>query len=216
MSTLNEDLDGENAQDDQLTEADELKLLKERATLMGIKFSNNISVATLKEKIEERMSGTTKSEAPEPQVKANPLAGEETPADGQPVKRKSLRRYLHDEEMKLLRVRITCMDPKKADLHGEVLCVSNEYLGNVKKFIPYGEATEGGFHIENCLYKTLRDREFLQVRTLKGDKSNGMTPRIETKWVREFAIEVLPPLTPQELADLKVAQIAAGSLDAAK
>lgn len=215
MSTLNEDLhDDENEQENQLTEADELKLLKERATLMGIKFSNNISVATLKEKIEEKMTGGKKDETPatDSELKANPLDGD-TEA---PVKRKSLRKHLFEREMKLVRVRITNMDPKKADLHGEVLCVANEYLGNVKKFIPYGEATEGGFHLEHCLYQTLKDREFLQVRTLKGDKTNGMTPRIETKWVREFAIEVLPMLTERELNELKVAQIAAGSVDAQK
>ncbi|WP_244832398.1 hypothetical protein [Caballeronia sp. TF1N1] len=211
MTDLNQ-LDEEH--DEQLTEADELKLLKERATLMGIKFSNNISVDTLKQKIEEKMSGTAPKE--EPTEKANALTGATLVEDGKPVKTKSLRRWLYEEEMKLIRVRITCMDPKKADLHGELLCVSNEYLGNVKRFIPYGEATENGFHIENCLYKTLRDREYIQVREMKGDKSNGMTPRIEKRWVREFAIEVLPPLTAQELHDLKVAQIAAGSIEAAK
>lgn len=202
-------------QEDVLTEAEELKLLKERAKLMGLAFSNNISIETLKAKIEEKMNGgktedDKSADAKAPQ--ANPLAGQSTA----PVKTKSLRQHLRDEEMKLIRVRITNMDPKKADLRGEVLCVANEYLGNVKKFIPYGEATDNGYHIEHCLYKTLRDREYLQIREVKGDKSNGNTPRIEKRWVREFAIEVLPPLTAKELEELKIAQLAAGSLEAQK
>jgi hypothetical protein len=205
----------ENDEQDVLTEADELKLLKERAALMGIKFSNNISIDTLKAKIDEKMNGGKTDEAPAAvatPLEANPLIGQ----NAAPAKVKSLRQHLRDEEMKLLRVRITNMDPKKADLRGEVLCVANEYLGNVKKFIPYGEATDNGYHIENCLYKTLRDREYLQVREVKGDKSNGNTPRIEKRWVREFAIEILPPLTAKELQELKVAQLAAGSLEAQK
>ncbi|MDR5839318.1 hypothetical protein [Caballeronia sp. LZ034LL] len=187
----------------------ELQLLKDRAKLMGIPFSNNISIETLKAKIDEKMSGKQEPEVQAAQ--ANPLAGEMASEDGKPVKRKTLRQHLYDENMKLVRVRIQCLDPKKANLPGEVLTVANEYIGNVKKFIPYGEATDGGYHIPMILYKTLEARRFLNIRTVR-DKRTGAT-RPVTSWNKEFAIEVLPPLTAKELHQLATAQIAAGSVD---
>jgi hypothetical protein len=186
----------------------ELQLLKERAKLMGIVFSNNISVDTLKAKIAEKM-GESDDPAPIPAnevQKANPLAGQD-----KPVKRKSLRQHLHDENMRLVRVRIQCLDPKKANLPGELLTVANEHLGNVRKFVPYGEATEGGYHLPYILYKTLDARKFLNIRTVK-DKKTGVT-RPVTSWNKEFAIDVLPPLTEAELKQLATAQMAAGSIE---
>jgi hypothetical protein len=187
----------------------ELQMLKERASLMGIVFSNNISVETLKKKIDEKMNATQEDKAPAAgeDVKSNPLA-----SDSRPVKRKTLRQHLHDENMKLVRVRIQCLDPKKANLPGELLCVANEHLGNIKKFIPYGEATDGGYHLPMILYKTLEARRFLNIRTVK-DKRTGVTTPV-TSWNKEFAIEVLPQLTDKEIHQLATAQIAAGSVEA--
>jgi hypothetical protein len=186
----------------------ELQMLKERAKLMGIVFSNNISVETLKLKIAEKMDGPSDDKAPaaDETLPANPLAG-----DTAPGKRKTLRQHLHDENMKLVRVRIQCLDPKKANLPGELLCVANEYLGNIKKFIPYGEATDGGYHIPMILFKTLEARRFLNIRTIKDKRTGATTP--VTSWNKEFAIEVLPQLTEKELSQLATAQIAAGSVE---
>lgn len=189
----------------------ELQMLKERAKIMGIVFSNNISAETLKAKIEDKMNGKSGDEAPAAgqdlkAPAANPLAGDEGSG-----KTKTLRQHLYDENMKLVRVRIQCLDPKKASLPGELLCVANEYLGNIKKFVPYGEATDGGYHLPMILYKTLEARRFLHIRTVK-DKRTGVSSPV-TSWNKEFAIEVLPPLTPGELENLKVAQIAAGSVE---
>ena len=49
---------------------------------------------------------------------------------------------------------------------------------------------------------------FLNVRERKG--RDGKI-HIETSWVKEFALEILPDLTPQELQQLATAQIAANS-----
>ena len=57
----------------------------------------------------------------------------------------------------------------------------------------------------------LQEKKFLQITTVR-DKRTGTT-RPVTKEVREFAIEILPPLTQEELRELATAQIAAGSID---
>ena len=188
---------------------DELTLLKERAKQMGIPFSNNISLETLRKRIADKMEGKD-----EPEV--NPLAGDSEIAAITSAPQKldakqnalALRKLMQREQMKLVRVRITNMDPKKKDLPGEIWTVSNEYLGNVRKMIPYGEQTDEGFHIPYCLFRLLQSKRFLQIRTVK-DRVTGLE-RQESQWVKEFSLDVLPDLTKEELARLAAAQAAAG------
>ena len=198
MSTLEDQNIGDNL-------PDELSVLKQRATMMGIQFSNNIGLETLRKKIEDKMEGRAEADAA-PQI--NPLAGETT---AQPVKRKTLRQKLYDEQMKLVRIRVTNLDPKKKDLPGEVITVANEHLGTVRKFVPFGEVTDDGYHVPYCIYRFMEKRKFLNIRIVK-DRRTGVE-RVESNWVKEFALEVLPQLTPQQIANLKTAQIAAGSVD---
>lgn len=181
-----------------------LQSLKNKATMMGINFSNNIGEEALAKKIEEKLSG-----GPAPTSQLNPLEGDV--AGAKPTVKKTLRQRQIAEQMAMTRVRITCMNPQKKDLQGEIYTVANEFIGNVRKFIPYGEASEGGYHIPKCLLTMLQEKKFLQITTVK-DKRTGTT-RPVTKEVREFAIEILPPLTKEELRELAVAQIAAGSID---
>ena len=121
-----------------------------------------------------------------------------------------MREHLKQQSLKLVRIRISCLDPKKKDLPGEIFTVANEYIGTVRKFVPYGDATDDGYHVPHCLYEMLNNSQFLSIRTVKDKKGNS---RIETSYVRQFAIEVLPPLTPEELRELATAQQAAGSID---
>ena len=191
------------------TAVDELALLKERAKQMGIPFSNNISLETLRKRIADKMEGKD-----EPEV--NPLSGDVEIAAITSAPKKldakqnalALRKMMQRDQMKLVRVRITNMDPKKKDLPGEIWTVSNEYLGNVRKMIPYGEQTDDGFHIPYCLFRLLQSKRFLHIRTVK-DRVTGVE-RQEKQWVKEFSLDVLPDLTKEELARLAAAQAAAG------
>lgn len=209
------------------SEPTELELLKERAALMGITHSNNIGVDALRKKIEAKMEGQVDTTdeagnevaepapAPAPAVapvaQVNPLAGNvvEEPAVEAPVAVLTLAQHLKNEALKLVRIRISSMDPKKQDLKGEFFTVANEYIGNIKKYVPFGEQTDNGYHVPQCIYEFLKNREFLhiQTRTVNG--------QIETKtrWVKEFAIEVLPDLTRAEIAALAADQRATGRLD---
>lgn len=191
------------------TAVDELALLKERAKQMGIPFSNNISLETLRKRISDKMEG---KDVPE----VNPLTGDVEIAAITSAPKKldakqnalALRKMMQREQMKLVRVRITNMDPKKKDLPGEIWTVSNEYLGNVRKMIPYGEQTDEGFHIPYCLFRLLQSKRFLHIRTVK-DRVTGVE-RQDKQWVKEFSLDVLPDLTKEELARLAAAQAAAG------
>ena len=197
--------------EEQAQQPSELDMLKSRAKLMGITFSNNIGLDALKTKIEEHKQA---SEA-KTQTQASAQTNEQQPevqTENQMKKAKtlSLRAHLQKEKMKLVRLRITNLDPKKKDLPGEILTTGNEYLGTVRKFVPFGEATDNGYHVPYCLYEMMRDRKFLSIKTRKGPKGQTI---VEQQMVREFALEILPPLTEAELARLSAAQLSAGGVE---
>lgn len=173
----------------------ELVALKARADMMGIKYSPNIGLDALKKRVNDTLTG-------ESEVKEDNLSEAE--------RKSAVRQKMIKEELKLIRVRITNMNPAKKDLAGEIFCVSNKYLGDVKKFIPFGEATDEGYHVPNILLKQLKARKFQQIKTKK--KRNEADIEVKTKLVNEFAIEVLDPLTEDELAELKASQMAAAGL----
>lgn len=182
----------------------ELDLLKQQAQMMGIEFSNNIGVETLRKRIAEAMAAN--KEAADQSHEAEVVATGKSTA-----KVKSLRQTIVDREMRLVRCRIYNMDPLKKDKPGDIFTVANRYLGTVRKFIPYGEQTDGGYHIPYCLYKLLKSRKFVQIK-VKKDPDNPGREIVTTREVREFNIEVLDPLTKEELKDLAQAQLAAGTV----
>lgn len=180
------------------SEEAELAALKERAKMMGLKLSPKIGLEKLKAKIE---------------AKLNPIAeetmdlGEETE-----VQRKArIRKKQKLEQMALIRCRIANLNPSKGDLRGEIFTVANKYVGTVRKFIPYGEATDNGYHIPQIIYEQLKTRKFLQVNT-RNDRSAGNQIVVDQRWVPEFSIEVLPKLTQEELDKLAASQAAAGGV----
>ena len=207
-----------NDEEDGDKQPSELDLLKRRADMMKIGYSNNIGVDALKAKIAAAMEGPKPTSDNSQQAEArqaeqaqngngdvNALTGTST----KPTKKLSLRQHLINEKMKLVRVRITNLDPKKKDLPGEIITVANEYLGTVRKFVPFGEVTDNGYHIPQCLYDVLKERTFVNIKVRKGSKGEEI---VEHQNAREFSLEVLPPLSADELAKLAASQSAAGGL----
>lgn len=178
-------------------EVTELSLLKQRATMMGIAFSNNIGIEKLRERINEKLAEEV---------------AEEKSIKSVEKKAKTLRQTIMEENMRMIRLRITNLDPKKKDLPGEIITVANEYLGTVRKFVPFGEVTEQGYHVPYCIYKLLKSRKFLNIRTVKNPQ-DPLKPIIQQSWVNEFALEELPQLTAEELAKLATIQSASGGID---
>ena len=184
----------------ELAEREERTVLMNRARMMGLTISNNIGLEKLREKIKDAQEG--KKETP---VVAPPPMVDPTSTGRKYNQRERMRL----EATRLIRCQITNLDPKKKDLHGEIFTVANDVIGTVRKFVPYGEVTEGGYHVPYIIYKMLKKKKFLNIRTRKGPKGE---PLVETNWAQEFALTVLPPLTKAELHDLATAQAAAGSV----
>ena len=115
---------------------------------------------------------------------------------------------LKDDAARLIRIRIQCMNPAKTEWPGEIISVGNAVVGNFSKYVPFN--SEDGWHVPNIIYKALADRQ-CQVFTTITDSRGNKTRK--GKLIREFAIEILPDLTPGELHDLAQRQAMSGSID---
>jgi hypothetical protein len=181
---------------------DERSLLMQRARMMGIKISNNIGLEALRLKIQNHIEGEAPVELPATVPTEVPPAIQ---AEALPLTIQDRRKRAIKEAMKLVRLRITNLDPKKKDLPGEIFTIGNKYIGTVRKYVPFGDQTENGYHVPYCIYLFMKARKFLHIRTTK---RRGVES-VETSYVPEFALEILPPLTETELKRLALQQAAA-------
>lgn len=171
---------------------DELTLLKKQADLLGIPYSNNIGLASLKERIKEAKE--PKEDKPEQEVA---VTGS---------KKLNKRHIAQQEQLKLIRVRISNMNPAKREVPGGIHTVANKHIGRVRKYIPY-LGNDNGYHIPQCLYEHLKNKVFTERMEIK-DRTVPGGKRAVSRTIREFALEVLPALTPDELKKLAAEQAA--------
>ena len=188
---MSDDLNLDTQEQDEAAQlaAVELENLKNRAEKLGVKFHPSISADKLREKINAAQAEGEGSVGEQPEVKSATGTPEESPA----AKKLRLKR----EGLKLVRVRITCMNPTKKEWEGEIFTVSNNAVGTVKRYVPYN--AEDGWHVEQSLLNQLRERQCQIFVTDKDSRGNKIR---KGKLIREFAIEVLEPLTEEELHDL--------------
>ena len=168
-----------------------LDAMKATATRMGISYHPSIGAEKLAEKIKAK-----REEDPEPPATPLSPAAEETRA--QQVRR------LRTEALALVRIRVTCMNPSKKDIEGEIFTVGNSILGTVRKYVPFN--SDEPWHVPQIIYDMMRTRK-CQV-FVKERSKNGVAFK-KGKLINEFAIEVLPPLTEKELQELSQRQVMA-------
>ena len=181
---------------DKAVAAKTLENLKAKAAQLNVNYHPNIGATKLAEKIKEAM---TEEVPTTPQVNAPmPITNGETPQQKIIRKRR--------EASRLVRVRVTCMNPQKREWEGEIFTVSNSLIGTFKKFVPFDN--DVGWHVPQIILNMIRERK-CQIFVNKKGKGRGK----EGKLIREFAIEVMTPLTAEELQDLAVQQSISNSID---
>lgn len=174
--------------------SDELSTLKARATLLGISFHPSISLAKLREKVN---SAATSSDEPDNEV------NESTVSESLSEKRARKRK----EASELVRIRVACMNPAKKEWDGEIIAAGNSLVGTFTKYVPFN--AEDGYHVPHIIYQQLLERQcqiFVSHRDERGNTSR------KGKLIKEFAIEVLPKLTKEELTELAQRQAMAKSI----
>lgn len=179
------------------TLTDEITSLKARADLIGVSYHPSIGVDKLRDKVNAALAGKP---APSDDV-AKPVA--KTSA-GQTEEERLF--ALRNEQLALVRIRLSCMNPNKSEWEGEIFTVGNSLVGSLTKYVPFN--ADDGWHVPQILLDTLQDR---QCQIFVSSKSkNGTTMRVG-KLIKEFSIQILPPLTTAELHDLAQRQAMANT-----
>jgi hypothetical protein len=174
---------------------DEITSLKARADLIGVSYHPSIGVEKLREKVNAALAG-------------KPIPSDAAPKSAvQTVQSEEERMFaLRNEQLALVRIRLACMNPSKAEWDGEIFTVGNSLVGAVTKYVPFN--ADDGWHVPQILLDTLQDR---QCQIFVSSKSKNGTTIRTGKLIKEFSIQILPPLTSTELHDLAQRQAMANT-----
>jgi hypothetical protein len=98
---------------------------------------------------------------------------------------------------RLIRCRIQNMNPAKKEWPGEFCSVGSAKLGTFKKFVPFNSSE--AYHLPKIIFDVLSEKKCTIFHTEKDDRGNSVR---KGRLVNEYALEVLPNLTPEERAEL--------------
>lgn len=169
----------------------ELESLRARADQMGVAYRHNTGVAKLRIMVAKAQE-PTEAESEVKVTKAPKVA-----AAAAPKTQSQMVAEIRKEAAKLVRIRITCMNPNKKNWEGEIFSVGSAKLGTFKKFVPFD--APDGWHVPNIIFEMIKERKcsvFYSATTSTGTKTR------KSKLVPEFSIDILPPLTEQEMRNL--------------
>lgn len=174
--------------DTDLPVTDELSALKARADLMGVKYHPSISLEKLRDKVNAAVTPTEDEDAAAASSEPN-------------------RAELQRKASELVRIRVTCMNPAKKEWEGEIFTVGNSAIGTFKKYVPFN--ADDGWHVPRVIYEQIIERQCQVFYSSKDNKGNGIR---KGKLIKEFAVEVLPALTAEELKELAQRQAMSKSI----
>jgi hypothetical protein len=196
-----------------------LQHIRAQADSLGVKYHHNAKVATIAKAIDTHLASDPTIAPPVPLVEAalrteaavNPnadskfLKQEVVPLTEEEYKA-SIRKDNRKNVGALVHVRIQCMNPAKRDWPGEIISVGSAKLGTFKKYVPFNNEP---YHIPKIIYDMMAEKKCSAF--FNGTDNRGHKTR-KARQINEYAIEVLAPLTPQELKDLARKQaMAAGT-----
>ena len=176
---------------------DELTALKARADLLGVSYHPSIGLEKLREKVNAAIADTPVTETVA-EVPAMP--------EVETKHQRLLRR--RKEANELVRIRVTCMNPNKREWEGEIFTTGNSSLGTLKKYVPFN--ADEGWHVPRAIYNQIIERQCQIFVTKKDARGNNVK---EGKLIKEFAVEVLPNLTVEELEELARRQAMSKAID---
>lgn len=108
---------------------------------------------------------------------------------------------LRKEALALIPVTVTSMDPQDASLTGVAVSVGNSKLGQITKVIPFGYK----WFMPKILVDDLERRQFARTAMIPTPGAPG-GERVNTTFVKKYAIQYHPIPTQAELEELAKAQ----------
>lgn len=177
-------------------EPSELDLIKQRLTIMNVKFHPNSKLDSLKLKLEAALNDTP------PEVEKTETVA---PVEAKPLTEAQIRMMKRKKAERLVRINITCMNTRKKEQQGEIFCVSNSVIGTIKKYVPYNQ----DYHVPQAILNMIQERQCQTFVPVKDKFGNTVrTP----KMIKEFGVNILTPLTAHEIKELADRQAQAGSI----
>ena len=164
----------------------DLEAVRAKATELGVKWHPAQKAETIQYNIDQFL------EANAPTI-IQPPVKDETPEER--LKRQQ------QEALALVPVTVTSMDPADAQLTAVVISVGNRRLGQVSKAIPFGYK----WYMPRILLDAMEETMFCRSTMVPIPGIPG-AERLNTQWLKKYAIQYHNPPTPKELADLAKAQ----------
>jgi hypothetical protein len=187
-----------------------LEEVRARADELGVKYHHMAKEATIQKAIDAHLATLNQDELakefkfPVNKRQIDPETGKIVPISHEEFRKTELAERKKNLN-RLIRCRITCMNPEKKEWEGEIISVGSAKHGTFKKFIPF-DGRE--YHVPKVIFDELKDRQCTVFRTVRD--ARGKRIRKGTL-INEFSLEVLDPLTPKELEDLKKQQALANA-----
>lgn len=166
----------------------EVQALQDRCKELGVKFHHMHGPEKLQELIDAHEQDQALAVPEEPVV---PMPAERYNRERQAQRKR--------EAGRLVRCRIQCLDPMKASWPGELISVGSAKLGTFKKYVPFN--TGKPYHLPQIIFDFLKDRECSFWFTYENKLGHKLR---RSKQGKAFALEVLPPLTKEELKDMSL------------
>lgn len=169
----------------------DIEAVRARAKELGVEYHPAMKAETIQSKIDEHLSKANKenSEAPAP--------AEETEAQ-------KIERELK-EALALIPITITSMDPADAQLTSASFSVGNRKLGQITKVIPFGMK----WYMPRILVDEIESKMFCRTSMVPAP---GGTERVNTQWIKKYAVQYHPMPTKEELEELAKLQLQGNEL----
>ena len=134
-------------------ESEEQQALRAEAAKYGLKFQGRPSAETMRQRLDEYLAKEGLERA---QKAAPPPAADLALTPEEFARRKAAEAKLNAG--KLVRCRITCMNPNKKNWTGEIISVGSAKVGTFKKFIPFN--SDEPYHVPLIIYNYLKERNY--------------------------------------------------------
>lgn len=173
----------------------EVKILKEKADLMGINYPKNAGVTKMKELIEKHEEELSKGSG----LDKKDLPTDFTSYDSSKIGK------VKSEAFKLVRFQLIVNDPSKQAWTGMSITAGNDVVGTISRVIPFN--TSEAWHAEAIIVEHMKNMRFQSFPSTQSKAGTGtFADHGNGKEMPVFTVIELPPLTEKELEELRARQ----------
>ena len=168
-----------------MTELTVIEELKAQADKLGIKYNGNIGEAKLQEKLDDHAEAVR-------EARKEHMAVEDVK-----VSQRSQKADLKREMLRLVRVRVSCNNPHKKGVAGDVFAAYCKLTGTVKKYVPFN--SPHGWHVPKMLIEEIKSKQyqgFIEKKTPDGKKVKRPV------LLPSYVVEIMEPLTHKEVSKI--------------